>query len=105
MTATETPAPARASDPRRELDLQAAARHLVRHPLILAERDPDTFRLIRRYEQTLDQWFTRRFGYRLQVTADTARLFKTTAVIGRRPLRTATDAAPSPGRGGRPTPR
>lgn len=93
MTATETPAPARASDPRRELDLQAAARHLVRHPLILAERDPDTFRLIRRYEQTLDQWFTRRFGYRLQVTADTARLFKTTAVIGRRPLRTATDAS------------
>ena len=46
---------------------------------------------IRRHEHTLDRWFTQRFGYRLQVTADTARLFKSTVVARRRPLRTATD--------------
>ena len=56
---------------------------------MLAERDPDTFGLIRRHEQTLDRWFTQRFGYRLQVTADTARLFKSTVVARRRPLGTA----------------
>ena len=77
------------ADPHRKLDLRAAARHLVTHPLVLAERDPDTFGLIRRHEQTLDRWFTQRFGYRLQVTADTARLFKSTVVARRRPLGTA----------------
>ena len=77
------------ADPQRQLDLRAAARHLVTHPLVLAEREPDTFRLIRRHEQTLDRWFTQRFGYRLQVTADTARLFKSTVVARRRPLGTA----------------
>ena len=77
------------ADPQRQLDLRAAARHLVTHPLVLAEREPDTFRLIRRHEQTLDRWFTQRFGYRLQVTADTARLFKSTVVASRRPLGTA----------------
>ena len=79
------------ADPRRELDLRAAARHLVSHPLVLAEHDPDTFRLIRRYEHSLDRWFTQRFGYRLQVAADTARLFKSTVVARRRPLRTTAD--------------
>ena len=73
-----------------ELDARAAARHLVAHPLVLAERDPEVFRLIRRHEHTLDRWFTQRFGYRLQVTADTARLFKSAVVARRRPLPTAT---------------
>ena len=77
------------SDPRREIDLRAAARHLAVHPLVLSENDPDTFRLIRRYEHELDRWFTQRFGYRLEVAADTARLFKSTVVVGHRPLRTA----------------
>lgn len=72
------------------LEVRAAARHLVACPLVLAERDPETFRRIRRNEQTLDRWFTQRFGYRLQVTADTARLFKSAVVARRRPLRTAT---------------
>ena len=58
---------------------------------MLAERDPEAFRRIRRHEQTLDRWFTQRFGYRLQVTADTARLFKSAVVARRRPLPTATD--------------
>lgn len=84
------PAPA-SVDPRRELDLRAAARHLAVHPLVLSESDPDTFRLIRRYEHELDRWFTQRFGYRLEVTADTARLFKSTVVVQRRALRTAAD--------------
>lgn len=77
-------------DPRRALDLRAAARRLVTHPLLLADDDPDTFRLVRRHEQTLDRWFTQRFGYRLQVTVDTARLYKSTVVADRRPLRTTT---------------
>ena len=93
MIASTQPAAAAPSsaDPRRELDLRAAARHLVAHPLVLAETDPDTFRLVRRHEHTLDRWFTQRFGYRLQVAADTARLFKNTVVARRRPLRTAAD--------------
>lgn len=79
-----------AADPQRALDLRAAARRLVTQPLLLTEDDPEVFRLIRRHEQVLDRWFTQRFGYRLQVTVDTARLYKTTAVAGRRPLRTTT---------------
>ncbi len=79
-----------AANPQRALDLRAAARRLVTRPLLLSEDDPEVFRLIRRHEQVLDRWFTQRFGYRLQVTADTARLHKTTAVVGRRPLRTTT---------------
>ncbi|WP_428121672.1 TIGR02678 family protein [Candidatus Poriferisodalis sp.] len=71
-------------------DLREAARCLVVRPLIAAEHSPDEFALIRRHRQQLDQWFTQRFGYRLQVTADTARLSKTTATVRRRPLRTAT---------------
>ena len=85
-----TSAPA-STDPRREHELRAAARHLAQHPLMLSESDPDTFRLIRRYEHELDRWFTQRFRYRLEVTADTARLFKSTVVVTRRALRTAAD--------------
>ena len=73
------------------LDVRAAARRLVARPLVLGERDPETFRRIRRHEHTLDRWFTQRFGYRLQVTADTARLFKSALVARRRPLLTATN--------------
>ena len=71
-------------------DLREAARCLVVRPLIAAEHFPDEFALIRRHRQQLDQWFTQRFGYRLQVTVDTARLSKTTVAVRRRPLRTAT---------------
>ena len=90
-TATTTaPVAATPADPGLALDLRDAARRLVTDPLVLAESDPDMFLTIRRHEQKLDRWFTQRFGYRLQVTADTARLFKTTVVATRRPLRTAT---------------
>ncbi len=78
-------------EPRPEiaLDLRTAARHLVEHPMVASENDPEAFRLIRRHEAQLDRWFTQRFGYRLQVGADTARLFKSSTVATRRPLRTA----------------
>ena len=75
-------------------ELREAARHLIAHPLVLAERYPDKFRLIRRHEQQLDRWFTQRFGYRLQVTADAARLFKSTVVASRRPLRATAKRRP-----------
>lgn len=92
MTATATtvtPTATTAGNPQQALDLRDAARYLVAHPLVLAEHEPEMFLLIRRYEQRLDRWFTQRFGYRLQVTTDTARLFKSTVVASRRPLRTA----------------
>ncbi len=87
---TTPPAATETANRQQELDLRSAARHLVRHPLVLAENDPEMLALIRRHEHTLDRWFTQRFGYRLQVTADTARLFKSSVVARRRPLLTAT---------------
>lgn len=72
------------------LDARDAARFLVRSPLVLAERDPEIFSIIRRHEQLLDRWFTQRFGYRLQVESDTVRLMKSSVVSSRRPLMTAT---------------
>ncbi len=67
---------------------RAVARHLITQPFVRMEADPEIFRLVRRHEQLLDRWFTQRLGYRLQVTADSARLFKTTTVPGRRQLMT-----------------
>jgi uncharacterized protein (TIGR02678 family) len=57
--------------------------------LTCAEHDPDIFRLIRRHEADLDKWFTQRLGYRLHVTSDTARLYKSGYTPARRPLRTS----------------
>ena len=76
-------------------ELRDAARHLVMHPLVTAEHHREEFALIRRHQQHLGQWFTQRFGCRLLVTADTARLYKATVVARRRPLRTAS-AQPRP---------
>jgi uncharacterized protein (TIGR02678 family) len=77
-------------DPHSEIEARTAARHLVLHPLTCAEHDPDTFRLIRRHAVTLDRWFTQRFGDRVHVDADTARLYKSVTPRPARPLRTAT---------------
>lgn len=76
-------------DPQAGVERKMAARHLLAHPLACKEHDPEIFRLIRRHEAELDRWFTQRLGYRLHLTADTARLFKTTVVPDDRPLRTA----------------
>ena len=84
-----------AAEARRAAELRTVARLLAAQPLLAAEDDPDAFGMIRRHEQQLDRWFTQRFGYRLQLTADTVRLYKTTTVADRRPLRTAT-AQPRP---------
>ena len=78
------------SDPVVVAELRRAARHLLQSPLTCAELHPDQFVLIRRHEQELDRWFTQRLGYRLEVTATTARLFKSTVVPFRRPLRAPT---------------
>lgn len=66
-------------------ELREAARHLVRHPLVIAEDNPGMFALIRRHAQKLDQQFSRQFGYRLRVKSDAARLYKTT-IVSRRPF-------------------
>ncbi len=79
-----------AEDPHAAAEQQLAARHLLQHPLTLAEADPDAFRIVRRHEEQLDRWFTQRLGYRLQVTADTARLSKL-GWVPDRPLRTGSD--------------
>jgi uncharacterized protein (TIGR02678 family) len=77
------------SDPQATTDRRRAARHLVQHPLTTAEGHPELFRLIRRHERELDRWFTQRLGYRLHLSADTARLYKTAVVPEGRPLLTA----------------
>ncbi|MEO6125641.1 MAG: TIGR02678 family protein [Ilumatobacteraceae bacterium] len=75
------------SNPQTEVDLREAARHLLQRPLTCAEHDQDVFRLIRRHEGQLDQWFTQRLGYRLHLDSDTARLYKVGYVPDARPLR------------------
>ena len=80
---------------RQAVELRDAAVFLAMHPLVAAEQHPEEFSLVRRHHQRLNQWFTQRFGYRLQVNADTARLYKTTVVPRRRPLRTVA-AQPRP---------
>ncbi len=79
-----------AEDPHAPAERQRAARHLLQRPLSVAEDDPGLFQLIRRHEEHLDRWFTQRLGYRLRVTADTARLSKLGWVTDR-PLRTGSD--------------
>lgn len=81
-----------AEDPQAPGEQQLAARHLLQHPLTVAEAEPDLFRLIRRHEDELDRWFTQRLGYRLRVTADTARLAKL-GWVSDRPLRTTSSRA------------
>lgn len=76
-----------AEDPQAAGEQRLAARHLLQHPLTVAEADPELFTLIRRHEEQLDRWFTQRLGYRLQVSADTARLSKI-GWVSDRPLRT-----------------
>ena len=77
-------------DPQADIERRVAARHLLMQPMTCEEHDPSTFRLIRRHEAELGRRFTQRLGYRLHLDADTARLYKSGAVIQRRPLRTAT---------------
>lgn len=81
------------TDPQRAGELTTAARALLADPWRPAEADRDLFTLIRRHGDTLDRWFTQRLGYRLVVTADTARLVKSGHVPADRPLRAHTGRA------------
>ncbi|WP_395109994.1 TIGR02678 family protein [Actinomadura sp. SCN-SB] len=56
---------------------RAALRALLRRPLLTAESDPESLVLVRRYQAELREWLGRETGWRLQVDAETARLFKT----------------------------
>lgn len=56
---------------------RAALRALLRRPLLTAEADPEDVVLVRRYQVELRDWLSRETGWRLQVDAETARLFKT----------------------------
>lgn len=76
------------AQPQAAIELQACARHLLQRPLTCKEHDPELFRLIRRHEAELDRGFTQRLGYRLHVSADTARLFKEGLLAERRRLLT-----------------
>jgi len=72
-----------------------AARHLIRQPLVLASRDPEGHRRIRRNADALATMFRTYLGYRLVVDARCARLSK--AGLGPadgRPLRRSGSKAP-----------
>ncbi len=60
---------------------QAALRALLRRPLLTAESDPEDVVLVRRYQVELRDWLSRETGWRLQVDAETARLFKTAPTL------------------------
>ncbi|MGH9018272.1 MAG: TIGR02678 family protein [Acidimicrobiales bacterium] len=53
-----------------------AARRLLQTPLVLAARDPDAHRMIRRHGGALSAMFRTYLGYRLVVDARLARLYK-----------------------------
>jgi uncharacterized protein (TIGR02678 family) len=56
---------------------RAALRVLLRTPLLTTESDPESLILVRRHQTELREWLNRETGWRLQVDAETARLFKT----------------------------
>ena len=72
-TATER----QTSDPYAEADLRAAARALLRRPLLHANSDRDELALVRRHQAELTRLFADGLGYRLVVEPGLARLFKT----------------------------
>lgn len=92
----ERPAPA--PDLGAEADVRAAARVLLRHPLLCAGTgSDDDLRLVRRHRNDLERLFADGLGYRLVVEPGVARLFKTG--LGRdhsRPLRRRTGTAFAP---------
>ncbi|MWA02657.1 TIGR02678 family protein [Actinomadura sp. LD22] len=60
---------------------RAALRALLRRPLLTVESDPEELVLVRRYQAELREWLSRETGWRLQVDAETARLFKTAPTL------------------------
>jgi uncharacterized protein (TIGR02678 family) len=69
-----------ALDEARSRDLEAAARALLRQPLLRARGgDGDAFRLVRRHAPELRAWFEANTGWRLHVDSEVARLVKLAA--------------------------
>ncbi|MBT2207499.1 TIGR02678 family protein [Actinomadura sp. NEAU-AAG7] len=60
---------------------RAALRALLRRPLLTAESDPEVLVLVRRHQAELRDWLSRETGWRLQVDAEMARLFKTVPTL------------------------
>ena len=73
-----------------------AARLLLSTPLVLAERDPEGHRCIRRHADTLAAMFRNYLGYRLVVEAQFARLYKAGLGYAGRPLLRRSKATFSP---------
>lgn len=63
---------------------QAAARTLLKHPLLTARAHPAGFALVRSHAEWLVQRFQRVLGYRLSITEDHARLAKR-GLVGQTP--------------------
>ncbi len=60
---------------------RAALRALLKRPLLTVESDPDALVLVRLHQSELRDWLSRETGWRLQVDAETARLFKTAPTL------------------------
>jgi uncharacterized protein (TIGR02678 family) len=91
--------PPAAPDLLHEADVRAAARALLRSPLLHTDRFPDDFALVRRHQSDLVRLFAEGLGYRLVVETALARLYKTG--LGRdasRGLRRRNDAPFTPRR-------
>src|SRR5256885_3554894 len=56
-----------------------ALRALLAKPLLTADADDETLRLVRRHATDLREWLAAETGWRLVVDAESARLFKTVA--------------------------
>lgn len=81
----------------RAADLQKAARALLKEPLLTVGGPyTDEFRLVRRYEAELREWFDRNVGWSLRVDAEAARLRKNPGTLtdATHPAREPNRAAP-----------
>ncbi|MGH3363292.1 MAG: TIGR02678 family protein [Nocardioidaceae bacterium] len=91
----ERPAPA--PDLATEAEIRAAARALLRTPLLHDEAGSDELRLVRKHRRELERLFSEGLGYRLVVEPGVARLFKTGLGQDRtRPLRRRSGATFTP---------
>jgi uncharacterized protein (TIGR02678 family) len=100
VTSSMPERPAPAVDLHAEAEVRAAARALMRQPL-LVDGGPydDEIRLVRRHRAELTRLFADGLGYRLVVEPGVVRLFKTgLGADGRRPLLRRNDAAFTPRR-------
>ncbi|MFI6725796.1 TIGR02678 family protein [Streptomyces sp. R-74717] len=80
----------------RAAEVRRAARALLKEPLLRAAGpSADAFRLVRQHASELREWFDRNTGWRLQVDAETARLYRTPGTLddASHPAREASRAA------------